>query len=260
MENQTPRQQRRPKGVITSIGINHLCRRNPWIAAWWSAAFPGFGQFLLGNVFQGYLHFIWEIIIISLTRLNLAIYYSFTGRFALAASVVDKRWLLLYCAGYVFSIWDSYGTAVALNSFSDLADHEGSTVPPAAISSYAVNFLFRRPPWLPAFWSLVMPGFGQLYIGRYLVGLFLLPWWLVVVYRSHLLEAIHYTAMGAFPAAGAVLDPQWLLFFPSIVGFASYDAYVHTVEYNRLFAAEQSRFLRNYYQSPDFLLPFGREG
>ncbi|MGI5839528.1 MAG: hypothetical protein ACOX8W_07675 [bacterium] len=255
MQYQTYRQRRRPKGTFNSININHLHRQNPWVAAWWSAAFPGFGQILLGSTLKGFLHFIWEISICVMARLNLAILYSFTGRFELAAAVVDKRWLLLYCASYVFSIWDSYRTAVILNNYADLADREHSSLPPIEVSPYSISFLFTRPPWIPAFWSLAMPGFGQLCIGRYLTGTFLLFWWITVVYRSRLLEAIHYTALGAFQSAGAVTDPQWLLFLPSIIGFAAYDAYVHTTEYSRLFITEQTRFLRACYQSPEFLLP-----
>jgi len=255
MNSASPRQRRRPKGTMSSLSINHLHRRTPWVAAWWSAAFPGFGQILLGNFAKGYLLFIWEVIVNNQARLNTAILYSLTGRSAEAAAVLDRHWLLLYCTGYVYSIWDSYRTAIILNTYADLADWEKSPLLPVQVSGYSVNFLFPRPTWLPAFWSFVMPGLGQTCIGRYLTGFFLFPWWLIVVYHSHLLPAFHLTAVGSFRAAVAAVDPQWLLYVPSLLLFAAYDAYVHTAEYNRLFAVEQARFLRQYYQSPDFPLP-----
>jgi hypothetical protein len=93
---------------------------------------------------------------------------------------------------------------------------------------------------------------GHLYTHRIPTSFFLLTLTIGTVYLSHILEAIHYTAVGAFSQATAILDPQWLLFIPSLYGFAIYDSYVNTVEYNQLFEQEQARFLRDNYQNPNF--------
>jgi hypothetical protein len=77
---------------------------------------------------------------------------------------------------------------------------------------------------------------------------------IVVVYCANWLPALHYTLTGAFSQAAAILDPQWLLYFPSLIGFGIYDAYTNAVQYNRLFDEEQSRFLRKNYQSPNLAL------
>jgi len=55
--------------------------------------------------------------------------------------------------------------------------------------------------------------------------------------------------------ATAISDPQWLLFMPSLYLFVIYDAYSLTVEFNKLFEIEQSKFLVDNYQDPSFKMP-----
>lgn len=64
--------------------------------------------------------------------------------------------------------------------------------------------------------------------------------------------------LGDFNRAKAILNAEWLLFLPSIYFFSIYDAYVNTVENNKLFEIEQRKFLRDLYQSPNFTLPLNR--
>ncbi|WP_309228327.1 hypothetical protein [Virgibacillus saliphilus] len=59
--------------------------------------------------------------------------------------------------------------------------------------------------------------------------------------------------------ATAVLQGEYLIMLPSIYGFSMYDAYVNTVENNKLFEKEQRRFLKQHYQHPDFQLLKGRK-
>ena len=80
-------------------------------------------------------------------------------------------------------------------------------------------------------------------------------WWITIGYVSGLYQAIEFTALGLFEQAKAVIDPEWFLFIPSILGFACYDAYVNTLEYNRLFEKEQAAFLKKNYQNPSFKMP-----
>lgn len=72
---------------------------------------------------------------------------------------------------------------------------------------------------------------------------------------SHLLQAIQYTVLGDFEQTKTVLDLEWFLYLPSILGFAVYDAYANTVEYNRLFEMEQAAYLAREFQGPDFIMP-----
>ena len=54
---------RRYKAHVSTVGTTQLHLRNPYIIAWWSAAFPGFGHLLLSKYLRGYSLFIWEILV-----------------------------------------------------------------------------------------------------------------------------------------------------------------------------------------------------
>ncbi|MEQ8200206.1 MAG: hypothetical protein ABRQ24_02165 [Syntrophomonadaceae bacterium] len=255
METKQPesiRNIRRPIGLVSTITVNFFHLRNPWVTAAWSALFPGFGFIIMGSYIKGFLLVGWEFLINSQAHLNTAIFYSFTGQFDLAREVLNVRWTLLYLTVWVFSIWSSYTLTVDLNKLAILGTREKSTMVPVAIDAMSINFLDTRQPWIAAGLSMLSPGLGHLYTHRIPTSFFLMIMLIATVYYSHLLEAIQYTSSGAFGAATLVLDPQWLLFIPSLYGFAIYDSYVNTVEYNKLFAQEQARFLRDNYQRPRF--------
>jgi hypothetical protein len=96
---------------------------------------------------------------------------------------------------------------------------------------------------------------GHLYSHRLPTGFFVLTWWIVITYFSHILEAMYFTAIGEFSQAIIIADPQWLLFMPSLFGFTIYDSYTNTVEYNKLFEIEQEQFLKDNYQDASFRMP-----
>ncbi|MDD3653477.1 MAG: hypothetical protein PHO01_04730 [Desulfotomaculaceae bacterium] len=252
MEKKQPqsiRNQRRPKGLISPFTVNYFHIKNPWVTAWWSAAFPGYGFIILGSYVKGFLLVGWELFINISCKLNTAIVYSLTGRFEQAKEVIDLNFFLFYVAVYIMSIWRTYGLTVDLNKLSILADQEDSSFAPVKLSALEICYLDKKNPWMAAALSALAPGLGHLYTHRIPTFFFLLVKFVIVAYFAHLLPAIHYTAVGAFEHAVALLDPQWLLFFPSLYGFAIYDAYMNTVEYNKLFDMEQSRFIKDNYQS-----------
>jgi hypothetical protein len=246
---------RRSKGIIHSLAINFFHLRNPYTIAWWSAAYPGFGHISMGNYVSGFLLFFWEMLANTKAKLNLAILYSFTGRFEMAKEVVDNRWLLLYAPIFIFAIWDSYRLALQMNQLSILADRGSRTVQPESISFMEINILDKRSPWVAVSWSLLLPGLGHIYTHRIPAGFFLLAWWIAIAYYSFLLPATQFSALGEFEQVKLILDPEWIIFLPSIYGFAAYDAYVNTIEYNRLFEKEQAGFLKQKYQNPAFPMP-----
>lgn len=110
MQLQQPQQQppRRPKGAMNSLATNFFHLRNPYTIAWWSFTYPGFGHISMGNYATGFLLFIWEMVANTKAHVNLAILYSFTGRFDLAKEVLDNRWYF-YTRRYSFS---AFGTAI----------------------------------------------------------------------------------------------------------------------------------------------------
>ncbi len=249
------RRKRRPKGMVAPLNINFLHLRTPWVIAWWSGAYLGFAYFSMGSYIKGLILIFLEALINVNSRLNLAIIYSFTGRFELAKQVVDINWLLFYVPIYTFGIWGGAQLATDLNKFSILADREESTMTPFAISGIEIAFLDKRKPWMAAALSLLAPGLGYLYTHRLLTSFYTLLWWFIIAIKGHLFQCLHLTAVGDLAGALNAADPQWLLFLPSIYVFSVYDCYVNTVEYNKLFEREQQRFILDNYQSLDFPMP-----
>ncbi len=246
---------RRPKAALSVYSTNIFHRRNPLVVAWWSCAYPGFGHLRLVSIAKGMFLFGGELLINTQAHINMAIIYSFTGNFAMAKEVLNINLLLLYCGLLVFAVWDSYRAAVDINKLSLLADHEDAAMTPTFLGSAGINSLDKRTPWIAAAWSAVIPGSGHLYCQNLIAASFLMVGGATIMYLSHLLPAIHYTALGQWAQAKAVLDWQWLLNAPSFYCFTIFDSYAKCVEINKLFEQEQAQFLRNNYQNPGFPIP-----
>lgn len=236
-----------------NIAINH--QRPPCLIAWWSAAFPGFGFIALGSYLKGYFLIIWEFVVNVNSNLNLAIIYAFTGRFDMSASILDIRWLLLYCPMYIYGIWGSYQHAVELNKVAKISQNQPISINPQVINGIGINVLHKRMPYLAIFWSALMPGLGHVYTTRLSTALIIVSAWVVTVFYSGFLPALHLTVLGQFGQVTSVVNPEWLLFLPSIYCFSIFDAYVYCVEYNKLFEQEQAQFLRRHYQDNGFEMP-----
>jgi hypothetical protein len=198
---------------------------------------------------KGYVLVILEIIINMQAKLNLAIIYSFTGRFEMAKDILDTRWLLGYVLVYVYGIWDSYNLTVNTNKLAVLAAREKAPIDVFKMIPFSINYLDQRVPWVSVFWSFVLPGLGHMYVLRMATGYFLIFFWFLCAYYSRIFEVLHFTFMGDFSQAVAVADPQWLLFMPSIYGYAAYEAYSSTVELNKIFNVELREFLQRRYQA-----------
>ncbi|MFC4617162.1 hypothetical protein ACFO4N_00305 [Camelliibacillus cellulosilyticus] len=243
---------RRYMAHVSQLGTTQLHLRNPYIIAWWSAAFPGFGHLLLSKNIRGLLLFVWEIVINVESKLNLGMVYTFMGEFDKARQVIDPHWILLYISVYIFAIWDSYRTTVDINRISILAIRENHRFNTFSMGAMELNYLDKRNPRMAVIWSFLMPGTGQLYLNRIIGGFFVITWMIVICLNAHFNEAMLYLFMGDLHKANAVVNKQWLLFLPSIYGYSIYDAYLGTVENNKLFIREQSNWLKKMYQHPEF--------
>lgn len=253
--SQTGRIPRYQRLAISSHTINLVHQRNPWVVTWWSIALPGLGYILLGKPFRAIIFISWELIINMKSSINTAILYSFTGNFDLARQVVDNRWLLLYVSVLIFMMWDSYHITVALNKISVLAEREKPTMQFMKISSFGLKYLNRVNSLLAAMWSAFMPGLGHFYLQKMATGVVVLILWISIAVLSRLYEAIQLTCVGSFYEAASVLNAQWLLFLPSILGFAIYDSYIEAIAVNKLFQAKQNSYLEENFQDPDFNMP-----
>lgn len=243
------KENRRYLYSMNSITINYIHQKNPWVVVWWSLAFPGFGHLLINSNVIGFSLIIWELLINNQANLNQAIYLSMIGDFEEAKNVLNKKWFLFYIGMYIFAAWDCYKRTVKINQLCTLAYRQTHhDFVPFFMSPIELNFLERRTPWAALFWTALIPGVGHLTNRSIPTGMFAILWWVVLVYFSHTLEAIHFTSVGQFEEATRILQPQWLLFIPSFYGFILYDTYVNTVENNKLFKLEQSRFFKASYQ------------
>ncbi|WP_342729136.1 hypothetical protein [Virgibacillus subterraneus] len=173
----------------------------------------------------------------------------------MAKEVLEPRWILLYIPVYIYGIWDSYRTSIDLNKVYLLAEHENANFINFKITSMEINYLDKRKPWVAVMWSFFMPGTGQVYIHRIVVAFFLVTWTIIIVYFSRVLESVDLLVSGDINYAKEILNPQWLMFLPSVYFFSIYDAYVNTVENNKLFDSEQRTYLKKKYQNKHFNLP-----
>ncbi|CQR72242.1 hypothetical protein SOV_12050 [Sporomusa ovata DSM 2662] len=246
---------RRKRLGLSRFDTMQMHVRHPLIVVWWAASFVGFGQMMVGSYVKGYLLVILEIIINVQTKLNLAIIYSFTGQFELAKEVVDSRWLLGYVLVYVYGLWDSYNLTVNTNKLAVLAAREKAPIDVFKMVPFSINYLDKRVPWVSIFWSFVLPGLGHMYVLRMATGYFLIIFWFLCAYYSHFLQVFQCTFLGDFSQAIAIADPQWLLFMPSIYGYAAYEAYSSTVELNKIFDIELREFIEKRYQALALELP-----
>jgi hypothetical protein len=184
--------------------------------------------------------------------------HSFCGDIALAKETLEPRWMLMYIPVYLFAIWDSYRTSVDMNKVYLLAEREDAPYNSFVIGALEINYLDKRKPMMSVVWSLFMPGLGQLHIHRIITAFFALIWTIVFLYYSKALLAVHFLFLGEVSKATAVLDKQWLLFMPSMWGFALYDSYVNTIENNKLYDSEQKDYLIKTYQNPHFTIKKGK--
>lgn len=250
-----PYEKKRFTAIISPITTSILHYRKPFVVAWWAAAFPGFGHFMLSKYITAFILITWEVLINNASHLNEAIYLTMIGRFNDAAEVLDQRWIILYICVYVFSIWDSYRLTIEMNKHFMMAYKEDFPILIQNTNSLEINLIEKKRPILAIFWSLLTPGLGNLYVTRVLSVIFILTWWLIITYQANVFPAIHYTLMGDFQNASNVLVQQWLLFIPSLYCFAAYDSYISAVEINKLIDRYISRELKKKYQEIQFKMP-----
>jgi len=242
---------------VSMIGTTQVHLRNPYVIAGWSMAFPGFGHLLLNKYLRGYALIIWEMLINQKIKLNLAMIHSFNGDFQAARDALDPAYMFLYIPVYLFAIWDSYRTTVDLNKAYILAKRENGPYSTFDMGAFEINYLDKRSPWIATVWSMAIPSVGQLYLHRTILAVFILVYTVILIANSKLLLGIHYLFIGDVHASSAALDAQWLLYVPSFYFFTIYDAYINTVENNKLFEDDLRNFLVQKYQPAGKMISTG---
>ncbi|MFT8871220.1 MAG: hypothetical protein ABF868_02900 [Sporolactobacillus sp.] len=245
---------------LSSLGVVQLTAHNPYVIAWWSAAFPGFGHMLLNMHLKGNLFFIFEIIINVHARLNEAMVASFEGHFELVRQELDPRWTMLYIPFYLFCIFDSYHSAININARCYIDRHQ--TLPQATfhINGFEVCSLERRSPLIASVASLFMPGLGQIYVCRHVPATALLIWTVIITYYSNDLTALQQLFDGHVDKARELINMEWLMFAPSLAFGTSYDALISAVAQNKLFIQQQDDLFRLHWPARPIIVPHTKTG
>ncbi|MEK3883202.1 hypothetical protein [Paenibacillus sp. PL2-23] len=245
---------RRPRAVLSGSGITHIQWHNPFLIAWWSASFPGFGHLILNQYIRGTLLTLTEVIVNTLAHINESMIYTFCGRFEAARDILDPRWAFPYLLIYMLAIWDSYRSALQNNKHVLLAELENARLKPFLLGRMEVHYMERKSPIKAALFSLAFPGFGQLYVHRILLGFYAMVWWFIYLGLSNVYIAGLRLLYGETAASTLILHPHWLLFMPSVIGGSIYHAFATTIEHNRLFRIEQTQYFREKYDGSKLLL------
>ncbi|MBU9714893.1 hypothetical protein [Evansella tamaricis] len=236
-----------------SCTTNAISYKNPLLVAFWSLAFPGFGHFLLGSHLFGVVLVIFEFWINSLSSLNTAIYLSMVGDFELAKDIIEIKYFYVYIPLYIFTIWDSYRRAQEMNQEIQLSilNKENDLVTPFSMSILEVNYLRKKNPFTAVFWSFFLPPMVYIYLHRFITLVFSAIWWGALLYYTNITEATYYSLIGEFEKSRELLDPQWVLFLPSVYMFTIFDVHTKTMENNKLYEIELRKYLKDSYQNGD---------
>jgi hypothetical protein len=78
------------------------------------------------------------------------------------------------------------------------------------------------------FWSIALPGFGQLLNGKYIKGIVLIALEFLINVQANFNEVIILSFQGNIQAAIQKADYGWLMFYPCLYFFAMWDAYRDT--------------------------------
>lgn len=75
------------------------------------------------------------------------------------------------------------------------------------------------------FWSIALPGFGQLLNGRYIKGILFIALEFIINIQANFNATILHSFQGEIQTAIVQTNYGWLLFYPCLYFFAMWDAY-----------------------------------
>lgn len=250
---------RYPRAKISLFGITSLHKHHPLMVVWWSAAFPGFGHFLLSYYLRATFLTLSEVIFNTLSHINEAIILSLCGRLEEARAIVEPRWILGYIIIFFIALWDSYRLAIYQNKLTDMAEYENSPLPHLQLFTSGIQHLQPKSPLTAAAFSLFFPGMGQFYNHRIGLAFYAVFWWWLYLTLSHAHESLIYILTGRIAESIPVLRMNWLLFMPSVLGGSVYHAYRIAKDHNQLYSRGQRQYLTDRYRFSGVQI-FGKSG
>lgn len=83
----------------------------------------------------------------------------------------------------------------------------------------------NKRPFEMLMWSIALPGFGQLLIGKYIKGIIFIFLEILINVQGNLNEVIILSFYGEMDKAIQQSNYKWLMFYPCLYLFAMWDAY-----------------------------------
>jgi hypothetical protein len=74
-------------------------------------------------------------------------------------------------------------------------------------------------------WNIAFPGFSQLLTGQYIKGILFVTLEVIINVNSRFNSGIMYSFLGEIEKAEAVINYQWLMFYPCVYMFSMWDGY-----------------------------------
>lgn len=74
-------------------------------------------------------------------------------------------------------------------------------------------------------WNIAFPGFSQLLMGHYIKGVLFVVLEFIMNVRGRFNQAILYSFLGEIEKAEAIINYQWLMFYPCVYMFSLWDGY-----------------------------------
>jgi hypothetical protein len=105
----------------------------------------------------------------------------------------------------------------------------------AHVSVYGTTQFHLRNPYEIAWWSAAFPGFGHILLGKYLRGLVLFIWEVIVNYQAKINLAMIYSFCGQIELAKETIVTRWMLMYIPVYLFAIWDSYRTTVDMNKVY-------------------------
>lgn len=85
-------------------------------------------------------------------------------------------------------------------------------------------------------WNIAFPGFSQLITGHYVKGILFVVLEFMMNVRGRFNQAIMYSFLGEIDQAEAVINYQWLMFYPCVYMFSLWDAYRSAMSSNEKYS------------------------
>jgi hypothetical protein len=102
------------------------------------------------------------------------------------------------------------------------------------------NTIHLRNPWMTAWWSAALPGFGHLSLGIYVKGFIFIFWEVLINVHSRINEAMVYSFIGQFDMAKEVINLKLFFLYLPVYIITIWDSQRQTIDLNKHYLLAES--------------------